>query len=92
MKHSIIHIVRVVPPGLLSSFSGGVTVHPVPIAFSPVELSTPWEWAILLRMLKFSQKANKFKQGKVKCLESAAIDSPPQKIIAYLWVWEKVPT
>ena len=34
----------------------------------------------------------KFKQGKVKCLESAAIDSPPQKIIAYLWVWEKVPT
>ena len=36
MKHSIIHIVRVVPPGLLTSSSVGATVHPVPFAFSPV--------------------------------------------------------
>ena len=31
-------IVKVVPPQMLSSSSGGATVHPVPIAFSPVNL------------------------------------------------------
>ena len=38
LKNSIIHIVKVVPPQLLSSSSEGATVHPVPIAFSPVNL------------------------------------------------------
>ena len=36
MKNSIIHFVKVVPPQLLYPYSGGATIHPVPIAFSPM--------------------------------------------------------
>ena len=52
MEYSIIHIVKVVPPGLLSSsWGGGATAHPVPIAFLLVEKSLPF-WPFLFRTVQ----------------------------------------